>query len=898
MKNLSLTHILCAAALAFCPTLLSAQTDGHTLPAAQKAGAVVVPGGKISLNAGGGLSLTPVLSNCDFTATPTWADGEKPWFTLTERKPGSWKINADFWYKTEPRTGTVTITLSDGTTEEITVEQRGNNAVATIRGDQQVAVASATASEQNSSSEGIAKTYDGNYGSYYHSKWNGSSTSFPVTLTYRFAGEHIDYLTYIPRTDSDNGNFGIVTIEYATTDAPTTFLTVKADHDFGFSSTPASISLGEQGVDNVSSIRFTVKSGKNNFVTCAEMEFYAKDRSSEDAFTGLFTDVLCSQLKPGVTQADIDQCPQPFARQLASYLMNENYSREFRVASFDCYEPRTTLQQRLKTSSYYDAYENPTGIYFEQGEQIAVFADGIDENHPVSLCIKNFSNASAIATEGQPESYYTLTNGINVITAENRGNGYVSYYSDDYANAPTIRLHFAMATETGYFDAARHNNDDWVRLLAGAKSDIFDVLTQRLHVAAPTATLKLKCPRDGEKLAAIYDQVIYREREIMGLQQYNCEPRNHQFARPVKSGMFADGIGAAAAFEYWGDWANPDNFGFWGFAHELGHINQIWPGFKWSGCGETTNNIYSAWVAHTVGSTAAYGRGYHNLEDEVTGIKEYAGLRGGRFQAYMDEGVRQGKSWQLQEGPDYYGTVPSQKSVTGQDENGNSTGTVTTPTRNYDHFVKVVPFWQLTLWTEECGSPGAFGTLINSYREDFDNGKFNTNGKQQIEMMKRFCDAAQANLCDFFEKAGMLRPINAYIEDYGPGWNIITQAMCDEVKSYVAAKGYPAPPAALNYINAYNYTRFRDKVALKDAGVNIGCSSLGNRIQVDNKVWSGAVGYETYNADGELLRITVFGLGDSQMSDRYTQVLFPTSEGASYIMAVGYDGTRVKCYQK
>ena len=30
----------------FLPMQLSAQTDGHTLPAAQKAGAVVVPGGK------------------------------------------------------------------------------------------------------------------------------------------------------------------------------------------------------------------------------------------------------------------------------------------------------------------------------------------------------------------------------------------------------------------------------------------------------------------------------------------------------------------------------------------------------------------------------------------------------------------------------------------------------------------------------------------------------------------------------------------------------------------------------------------------------------------------------------------------------------------------------------
>ena len=42
----------------------------------------------------------------------------------------------------------------------------------------------------------------------------------------------------------------------------------------------------------------------------------------------------------------------------------------------------------------------------------------------------------------------------------------------------------------------------------------------------------------------------------------------------------------------------------------------------------------------------------------------------------------------------------------------------------------------------------------------------------------------------------------------------------------------------------------------------------------------------------------MFGLGDAQMSSRYTYVLFPSSEDASYIMAVGYDGTKVKCYAK
>ena len=47
------------------------------------------------------------------------------------------------------------------------------------------------------------------------------------------------------------------------------------------------------------------------------------------------------------------------------------------------------------------------------------------------------------------------------------------------------------------------------------------------------------------------------------------------------------------------------------------------------------------------------------------------------------------------------------------------------------------------------------------------------------------CRNTKINLLPFFEKAGMLKPINAYIEDYGAGWNIITAKMIDNLKKYV-----------------------------------------------------------------------------------------------------------------
>ena len=83
---------------------------------------------------------------------------------------------------------------------------------------------------------------------------------------------------------------------------------------------------------------------------------------------------------------------------------------------------------------------------------------------------------------------------------------------------------------------------------------------------------------------------------------------------------------------------------------------------------------------------------------------------------------------------------------------------------------------------------------------------------------------------------------------------------------------------------------------LAEGTVGNGCTLQSNKVKVDNEAWPGAVGYETYNAAGELIRITMFGLGDSQISSKYTYVLFPSD--ANYIMAVGYDGTKVKIYQK
>ena len=303
-------------------------------------------------------------------------------------------------------------------------------------GDVKHVIASGKAdSEQNG--EGIANSFDDNTSTIWHSSWGGCTMPTNVQFTFKAPG-HVDYMLYTPRTDSQNGRWGEITVYYATKSAPTKFVKVT-DADCEMSSSPTRVDFGEGGIDDVYIVKVTIKTAGNNFASCAEIGFYEIDNSLAEAIDDAFTSPLCNELKPGIDQTTAKNIANPYLRQLALCMLAGNYSTEFRVGEFGCYETRTTLQQRLKTSSAYDMYENPTGIYFNKGDNIVVFAEGIDEAHPVSLCIANFSNEKDIEKEGQSGSWYMLQNGPNVIKAVNRGNGYVSYYSDDYTNAPKIR---------------------------------------------------------------------------------------------------------------------------------------------------------------------------------------------------------------------------------------------------------------------------------------------------------------------------------------------------------------------------------------------------------------------------------------------------------------------------
>ncbi|MBP3689306.1 MAG: M60 family metallopeptidase [Bacteroidaceae bacterium] len=719
-----------------------------------------------------------------------------------------------------------------------------------------------------------ALAIDGNTGTFWHSQSiSGSSSTVVLTLK---AVSHVDYVRYTPRQDGNtNGNWGTVEVYTAPTTTSINYSLVGS-YNLNMGSGCHDFALGDEGAD-IGRVKFIVRSGAAGFANAAEIECFARDRSKQHAFEEYFEDNLFIQLKSGVTSSDgIEDAD---VKRLVDNLLAdaEGYKR-FRVGEFEAYRPTEELKAELRTSSLYSNYENPTGIYLKAGEVCWVAAEGIG-NDAVGLKIKSWGE------QGTSGSSYGLSNGLNYIMATTEGNVFVDYYTTNYESASKVRVHFVNAPRQGYWDSRTMTNTDWKWIMANkevgdrSSSDKTIIITQSEHAetAYPAYAWKANCPTNIVETMRLYECVQWAERDIMGLKKYGRETKNRQLFYVSTTGFMAAGSdGAWCHYGSLGPIMKPDNksFDFWGVGHEWGHNNQITPGFKWTGCGETTNNIYASWAQLNFSGNASSNL---RLEDEVTGVNDYSGMRGGRMQTYFEEGLRKGVQWQLQDGPDYHGSEP-----------GSDGG------RNYDHFVKLVPFWQLNLWGTKAGKcPDIIPMVIENLRTTaYNTLYYMSNGEMQLNWIKVACDSAKINLLPFFEKAGMFKEIDRVIYDYGNARTTITTSMLNAVRSYISKKNYPAMTEEINYINGHNWEIYKNCAKLEvPAKMGTGCSLNGTKLKVQHSYVKNAVAFETYNSSDELIRITMYGLG-SDDAHSFTQVLYPNEEDAAYVKAVGYDGER------
>ena len=126
------------------------------------------------------------------------AKNGQDWCTL-ELKDNLLKVTVDPTYYEEPRATVVTLSYGE-LTREIPVSQEASSG----SDDVQITVSSATATTEEVESEqrGVVCSFDGDYTSYFNSKF-GAFTDWPFQITYTLENcTSLNYIIYHPRTDN------------------------------------------------------------------------------------------------------------------------------------------------------------------------------------------------------------------------------------------------------------------------------------------------------------------------------------------------------------------------------------------------------------------------------------------------------------------------------------------------------------------------------------------------------------------------------------------------------------------------------------------------------------------------------------------------------------------------
>lgn len=645
--------------------------------------------------------------------------------------------------------------------------------------------------------EGIERSFDGDRSTLYHSSWNNSGDHyFPITLTYYFENQdEIDYFVYYPRSSGPNGNFKVVEILTATEESPD-FTTYK-EINFRGSALPTRIKF-DTPLMHPTAIRMIVKSGAGDgqgFASCAEMEFYRNNPDGFDPLT-LFTDATCSELKPGVTQADIDACEYGFFRNIAASMLNDEYPREFRIQEYKPYPIPELISDPNKTGPY-SQLDNPTGIAVAENEEVVILV-GNTGSEILGLKIQNLDRPGGDGYN-DGSSTYPLSAGMNKIKAANKGLLYILYNTENYETAAPVKIHIASGTVNGYFDITKHQAGEWTTRLSQATDKYFDVLGEYAHLTFPTERFRTYTP-DGAALIGAYDDIVRLEQEFMGLKKYDRMNRNRMYLHVIyTSYMYATSYRTAFNDGTLNELCNVNLLktgSIWGPAHEIGHVNQTRPGLKWLGTTEVTNNILSQYIQTTFGNESRIqsenlsGEGYTNRYEKAMTVTFPAGLAHCEIE---------------------------------------------------DVFCKLVPFWQLQLYMS--GVKGRTDFYADVYEAVRQKPNLPTAGEQQLEFVATCCETAGLDLTDFFSRWGFLKPVEKTIDDYGVGQMKITQAQVDALLARIAAAGYPKVQEHIEYLCDNSVDVFK-----ANAGVQAGTAQRSGRA-LTMTGWKNVAAYEIYNGN-------------------------------------------------
>lgn len=509
------------------------------------------------------------------------------------------------------RYATVSLTNVSGQTIQVKVVQPGRSFDPNTDTGMTFAKPTSAKDNNHNGSEDISKTLDGDVTTLYHCNYNGfahNAANCPV-LTYEFAnGTTLEAIRYTPRQSGNNGHFGEVDILVKTGSDYELALT----HDFGMVGNIATVDLpASYAGQTIYGVQFKVRTGRNDngdgatkcFASCAEMEFIVYKQAPEHvADMNLFSDAICSSLKPGVTAAQVEGMSNPTLKMLAQDMLSGNYDAKGRISTHEPLMHTADLSALWNApGKQYDRLQGVTGVIITPGTSVFM-VDGIP-SHIGSVELKIYGWDSGEGNEPR-EAYYKLTNGLNVIKHNQNWEGlaYVTNFDTKGladGTASDIKVHVLYGKVNGVV-SHDYTNEEIAQILANAKYACIDCVGKRVHSVWEVAALRQYAADEWIRYLNSLDVLIFWEHRTLGLEKYNRVPTNKTFAYVNHTYyMFQGNLGVSFKENTQYRVCSPQNIMHndddvvWGLSHEWGHQHQMHPYMTWGAMAEVTNNLFS-----------------------------------------------------------------------------------------------------------------------------------------------------------------------------------------------------------------------------------------------------------------------------------------------------------------
>ena len=506
-----------------------------------------------------------------------------------------------------------------------------------------------------------------------------------------------------------------------------------------------------------------------------------EDDQLNEVCENFFEDAACTQLKAEYQAMSDEELTAAFTEggmpddlvNIALKIKNDTwaaYEQEFRIHSYKAYSDANYWNEKLwaRCASYMG---NPTGIYVQSNtDQLYVFVDQ-DVPEDATLYIAGLGVDHMFTTSKTGKK---LKKGLNIVDGDADRLYYILYTADTKTMTkrleewPEMKIHIEGGKVDGYFDASRHTDADYRKLLKTVANSTFVCKGKHSVMNIRTSVLNQTYPSRIAKAVACLDSLSIWEKELSGMTEAVANGEKAGAPYYISGGdafypgyfnnptyVDNDSPGSVAHATEYGihisldaskTFLNPyaSNYDENGTAHEFGHQLQfpiLLVGFT-----EGTNDLFSNYCRFHVG---------HRITS------------GNPLSTTMQEFVNR---------------VPFN-------------------IRNVNNSCLRLFFSLYLYYHQAQKNTSFFPELFKALRADRmeSQGSPINNNNSNLKFVRKVCEIAQEDLTDFFTVYGFFEPTtNLYVQDYGDHYVTTRQVDINRTKATIAQ--YPVKNREIIFI--------------------------------------------------------------------------------------------------